>query len=442
MCWVALSWGEPVVPWWGRKRFFGRPYWGGWGGPRVVNNVVINNTTVVNVTNINYVNTRVNNALVAVPREKFGKGYVQTAPSPIVQTEKRTPMRGSLPIKPESASVMVGSPGKVRPPENVLTKPVVATRQPREHKVPWGASSPKSETRVVKPDAAGAKPTPRAKPEERYITVPKHSAKEPGRPQFGERAGEERPRPPAPSRFNERRKSSPAFDSRSPREEPPREMKPLQEPREPSAPAQNRQFSPPPHQTIEPREPRVAVPEAMPRHDREEAPQRMMREPGRDRPESMDRSRAAPEREQPMPQQRAVPGREREIQRETPSSPREVMPERRELSPAPARSEREGGQGGEVRQERQIERSAAPGRERELQRETPPPQREVMPERRESSPSPARSERESGRAGGEIRQERQTERPALPGNPANRMYRTPEKKRESKEQGDQAIPGK
>ncbi|MEZ0237116.1 MAG: DUF6600 domain-containing protein, partial [Methylophilaceae bacterium] len=70
--WVALSWGEPVVPWWGRSRFVGRPYWGGWGGPRVVNNVVIKNTTVVNVTNITYVNTRVNNALVAVPREKFG----------------------------------------------------------------------------------------------------------------------------------------------------------------------------------------------------------------------------------------------------------------------------------------------------------------------------------------------------------------------------------
>jgi hypothetical protein len=463
--WVALSWGEPVVPWWGRSRFVGHPYWGGWGGPRVVNNVVIKNTTVVNVTNITYVNTRVNNALVAVPREKFGKGYVQTAPSPIVQTEKRTPMRGSLPIKPESASVMVGSPGKVRPPENVLTKPVVATRQPREHKVPWGASSPKAETRIVKPDVAGAKPTQKARPEERYITVPKRSVKEPGRPQFGERAGEERPRPPDPSRFNERRESSPAFDSRSPREEAPREMKPLKESREPSASEQNRQPPGQQREATEPREPRVAVPEAMPRHDREEAPQRMMREPERDRPESierraapereqpmqrepersrpesMDRSRAAPEREQPMPQQRTAPGRERESQREMAPPPREAMPERREPSPSPSRIERESGRtGGEVRQERQIERSAVPGREREVQRETAPsPQREMMPERRELSPAPARSERENGRAGGEVRQERQADRPDLPGNPANRMYRAPEKKRESKEQ---AAPGR
>jgi hypothetical protein len=443
--WVALSWGEPLVPWWGRSHFVGRPYWGGWGGPRVVNNVVIKNTTVVNVTNITYVNTRVNNALVAVPRERFGKGYVQTSPSPIVQTEKRTPVRGALPIKPEPASVMVGSPGKVRPPESVLTKPVVATRQPREHKVPWSVSSPKAETRVVKPDAAGAKPTPRAKPEERYITVPKRSTKELGRPQVGERAGEERPRPPDPSRFNERRTAPPAFDSRSPREEEPREMKPLKELREPPAPAQSRQPGQP-RETVEPREPRVAVPEAMPGRDREEAPQRMMREPERDRPESIDRPRAAPEREQPVPQQRTVPGREREVQRETAPPPqREVKPERQEPSPAPSRIERDSGRaGGEVRQERQTERPAAvPGREREVQRETAPaPQREVVPERREISPTPARSEQESGRAGGEVRQERQADRADLPGNPANRMYRAPEKKRESKEQKDQTIPGK
>ena len=51
--WVALGWGEPLVPWWGRPGFAHVPTWGGWGGPRVVNNVVINNTTVVNVQNIN-----------------------------------------------------------------------------------------------------------------------------------------------------------------------------------------------------------------------------------------------------------------------------------------------------------------------------------------------------------------------------------------------------
>jgi hypothetical protein len=32
--WVALGWGEPVLPWWGRPGFRGQPWWGGWGGPR------------------------------------------------------------------------------------------------------------------------------------------------------------------------------------------------------------------------------------------------------------------------------------------------------------------------------------------------------------------------------------------------------------------------
>src|SRR5437667_71292 len=30
--WVALGWGEPVVPWWGPAGFVGHAYWGGWGG--------------------------------------------------------------------------------------------------------------------------------------------------------------------------------------------------------------------------------------------------------------------------------------------------------------------------------------------------------------------------------------------------------------------------
>ena len=70
--WCALGFGEPVVPWWGRPGFVGRPYWGGWGGPRVVNNVVINNTRIVNVTNItNYQN---------VQRQERGDG---SGPQPV-----------------------------------------------------------------------------------------------------------------------------------------------------------------------------------------------------------------------------------------------------------------------------------------------------------------------------------------------------------------------
>ena len=76
--WVALGWGEPCVPWWGRPGFIHRPWWGGWGGPRVVNNVVVNRTTTVNVTNINvYSNVNVHNAVVGVPEDRFGRGTAQ-----------------------------------------------------------------------------------------------------------------------------------------------------------------------------------------------------------------------------------------------------------------------------------------------------------------------------------------------------------------------------
>ncbi len=63
MGWVALSWGEPVTPWWGRPNFIGRPWWGGWGGPRVVNNQVVRNNSRVDMNHIRYNNTRVHNAV-------------------------------------------------------------------------------------------------------------------------------------------------------------------------------------------------------------------------------------------------------------------------------------------------------------------------------------------------------------------------------------------
>ena len=130
--WVALSWGEPLTPWWGRPSFIGRPWWGGWGGPRVVNNVVIKRTTVVNVSNINYYNTRVSNAVVATTRERFGTGHVHDAPVRVTRPRELAPVRGALPVKPGPASLAAGARKGIRPPESVLSRPVMATRPPGE----------------------------------------------------------------------------------------------------------------------------------------------------------------------------------------------------------------------------------------------------------------------------------------------------------------------
>ena len=133
--WVALGWGEPVVPWWGRAGYIGRPHWSGWGGPRVVNNVVINKTTVVNVTNINvYRNTTVNNAVVAVRRDGFGRGSVRETRVENVDVKQMRPVHGRLDVKPAPASfVASGGAAPARPPATALERPVVATRPPARH---------------------------------------------------------------------------------------------------------------------------------------------------------------------------------------------------------------------------------------------------------------------------------------------------------------------
>jgi len=76
--WVALGFGEPVIPWWGPVGFAGTCWWGGWGGPRIVNNVVIQHNTFVNVRNVTvFQNTHVHNAVIAVNRDHFGRGHVE-----------------------------------------------------------------------------------------------------------------------------------------------------------------------------------------------------------------------------------------------------------------------------------------------------------------------------------------------------------------------------
>lgn len=192
--WVALSWGEPLIPWWGRTGFIGRPWWGGWYGPRVVNNVVIKQTTVVNVTHITYHNTRVNNAVVATTSEHFGRGHVQDAPVRVTQTRELAHVRGALPVKPGPASLVAGAHKGVRPPETLLSRPVVSTRPPRESRLPWRTEAPKSEKKAA--------------PEQRYVEMPKRPSNDLPRPEFGAQTGAERVTPPLQPRFKERRREA------------------------------------------------------------------------------------------------------------------------------------------------------------------------------------------------------------------------------------------
>lgn len=130
--WVALCWGEPVIPWWGPPGFAGIPWWAGWGGPRIVNNVVVNRTTIVNIQNITvYRNASVHNAVVAVPRERFGRSPVSRVRLAHADVRALAPLRGPLNIAPGRASLAPESAHGLTPPGD-RRRPVTATRSPGE----------------------------------------------------------------------------------------------------------------------------------------------------------------------------------------------------------------------------------------------------------------------------------------------------------------------
>ena len=194
--WVALGWGEPLVPWWGRPGYIGRPHWAGWGGPRVVNNVVVNKTTVVNVTNITvYRNTTVNNAVVAVRRDGFGRGSVRDARVEHVDVKQLRPVHGRLDVKPEAASfVASGGAAPVRPPDTALQRPVVATRPPARH-------SPEN-LQSAAPTSPVSASGPVNVPAPKIVPAPKNvnKAAVPARPPLGA-SDIERPRRSEPQRL-------------------------------------------------------------------------------------------------------------------------------------------------------------------------------------------------------------------------------------------------
>jgi hypothetical protein len=132
--WVALGWGEPLIPWWGHSGFYGHCWWGGWHGPHVVNNVVIDRRTFVDVHRVNtFQNTRVRNGVIAVDRNRFGRGgAVEHRRLGEEEVRHLQPMRGGLGVRPAAGSLAPNQGRGRRPPEQVLNRRVVATRQPED----------------------------------------------------------------------------------------------------------------------------------------------------------------------------------------------------------------------------------------------------------------------------------------------------------------------
>jgi hypothetical protein len=167
VCWAPLGWGEPLIPWWGRPGFLGAPWWGGWGGPRVVNNVVINRTTTVNVTNITvYKHVNVTRAVVGVPADRFGQGQLHVTRISPAEVQQLTPVRGALDVKPAAASVMPATGPAPKPSPAVHARSVVATRPPRDLTPALHAQG------LVASQAAAPAPAPRLVPSPTRAPVP------------------------------------------------------------------------------------------------------------------------------------------------------------------------------------------------------------------------------------------------------------------------------
>lgn len=196
--WVALGWGEPVVPWWGRVR---EPSWRGWGGPRVVNNTVINNTTVVSVQNINvYRNASAPDAVVAVDRDRFGHGPIGPAREIRVDAKRLRPIHAAPQVSVTPASFVSALSRGIRPPEESVKRTVVATRA-------WHPVSTPAAGTEQRPVTVGI-------PAPRVLVAPqqRETVQVPARPPFG-RNGIERPQAeralPSPPRASETRAALP-----------------------------------------------------------------------------------------------------------------------------------------------------------------------------------------------------------------------------------------
>jgi hypothetical protein len=357
--WVALSWGEPVVPWWRHHKHRGHPRWDGWGGPRIVNNVVVKPTTVVKVGDIRYHNATLPRAVLTVPADKFGRERIRATVENRYRQSDFAPVRGELPVKPTRMSLYGGAPRGIQPPREIVARPVVSTRKPPEPAVPWKGEGARARTQAV--------------PESRYVIPPARRAEQPRalqRPPFGTEAGPERTPPPRPPRYDElRRAGTPA--AATPRsQETAREQPRVRERETSREPAPAREQAPVPEQAI-PREARPATRPAQP----------PLAPPPTSRPPA-GTMQAPPGRTAPVPPAPAVSRGQ--------ATTREQATERRQATPAV----------------RPAEPSVAP----------PPAARPSAP----GAPSP-RARTEAAPQGGTERPEGR-ERP-LPGQPASQIYR-------------------
>ena len=192
--WVALGWGEPLVPWWGPRHFREHAHWAGWGGTRVVNKVVIQHKTVYKAKQINiYQNADVQDAVVAVDRDRFGRRSGKDSRFERVAAGKLKPVHDDFGVTPDRSSLVGEAKAARRPPQQLRERSVVATRAPKLDPEPQ---------RTSQRNRGGATETgaPDGGPPPRVLRTPQVDRRERvlASPPFGRGESERRTPPPAP----------------------------------------------------------------------------------------------------------------------------------------------------------------------------------------------------------------------------------------------------
>ncbi len=288
--WVALGWGEPLVPWWGPARFRSAPRWAGWGGPRIVNDVVVRHETRIQVREINvYQNAHVHHAIVAVDRDRFGRRSHAEAKFVRAHAGKLAPLHGDLGVEPDRTSLAAASGPARRPPREALHRSVVATREARLDGDP-AVRSPGAEGAARAHQRDAELDLPAAKPPARVVQPPRAGRRieVSGRPPFGRGGEAERRIPPPAPRFEASGPGQPAETrAERPRE---RAAKPAISPRAAIAPDRDR------------------MPGAGARREAPSAAPRPERRPGRIEVDRAGREAASGRHREASPVPRELPG--------------------------------------------------------------------------------------------------------------------------------------
>jgi len=221
--WVALGWGEPIVPWWGPAHFREHPHWAGWGGPRYVNNVEIHNTTIVNVNEIhNYRNTDVRNAIVEVDRKHFGRQTGRDEPYRRGNPDKLKPVHNDWSVDHDASSLVANARPAEHPGRDADRPTVTARREPRRDTA-RGAEPERTSSDLVKGQGENGQAHEENRPghattSTAEATSPAAGQERPGRPRhedlsrrppFGRDSESERQIPPPAPRFEKPERPAP-----------------------------------------------------------------------------------------------------------------------------------------------------------------------------------------------------------------------------------------